>query len=435
MIIEKISVYGLGKLGSSMLACFAEKGWTVIGVDINDDFVDKVNNGNSPIYELGIENLIKNNISKISATTDGVMAAMHTDASFIIVPSPSNPDGSFTTKYVFSAAENIARAIKNKPYHLVIVTSTVMPGETEKVRKRIEEISGKKCGIDFGLCYNPDFIALGKIIHDFINPDMVLIGESDKRAGDMLEEIHWHLTDNDPEINRMNFWNAELAKITLNAYCTMKISFANTIAEVCEKLPGGDASKVLNAVGADTRVGKRYFRGGLAFSGPCFPRDNRAFSHVAERNGVKAFLARATDTVNEYQKKDRIPQLIMDLVPEKKISILGLTYKEDTNLVEESASMDTIKVLLNFGYSLNIYDPAGMIEAMKGLPKLEELKFCNSIEECLKDTSLCFVAVPWQEFKDLGEDVFIDNMKDAFVLDACDIYLFKNIKCYKLGKN
>lgn len=269
-MVERISVYGLGKLGSTMLACFAHSGFQVIGMDINEQFVDKINAGESPIYEPGVDTLIAGNKGRISASTNPFQPALDTDASFIIVPTPSLPDGSFTTQYVMNAAVGIAEAIKNKDtYHLVVVTSTVMPGETEKVRKYIEAISGKKCNKDFGICYNPDFIALGRIVNDFLNPDMILIGESDELAGDLLSGIHSRVVKSDPEIHRMSLWNAELSKIALNSYCTMKITFANILGEICEKVPGGDAFKVSNAVGADSRVGKKYFRPGLGYAGPC----------------------------------------------------------------------------------------------------------------------------------------------------------------------
>lgn len=267
---ETLSVFGLGKLGTTMLSCFAHKGWKVIGVDVIQDNIDAINEGRSPIFEPRVNELINGNKDKIEATTDAEYAVINSHASFIMVPTPSGKDGLFSTKYVEAVCGDIAKALKVKnAYHVIVITSTILMGDTERIGRMIEDISGKKMGEDFGLAYNPEFIALGRIVMDFLNPDMVLVGESDEKTGSFLESIHNRLTDNDAEVYRMNFYNAELSKISLNAFCTLKITFANTIAEICEKLPGGDSEKVLKAIGSDSRIGTKYFRGGLGFAGPC----------------------------------------------------------------------------------------------------------------------------------------------------------------------
>jgi len=267
---KKLSIIGLGKLGSSMSACFVHKGFEVIGVDTNQDFVNIINSGHSPIYEPRVSELIAANKSRIQATTETEFAVLHSDVSFIIVPTPSMANGLFSTEYVESVTTEIGRALKKKKdYHLIVITSTVLPGDTARIAEDIERISGKKLNKDFGVCYNPDFIALGSIVHDFLNPDMILIGESDTEAGFIIEEIHRDIVDNVPMVFRMNFYNAELSKIALNAFCTLKITYANTIAEICENMPGGNAETVLKAIGSDTRIGNKYFRGGLGFAGPC----------------------------------------------------------------------------------------------------------------------------------------------------------------------
>jgi len=429
---------GLGKLGCTMMACFAHRGWDVIGTDINPEYVLSVNEGKSPIYEPGVAGLLKAHKEKISATSDPVEAALKSDVSFIIVPTPTVEDGSFTTKYVFEAAKGVAPAIKKKSsYHLVVVTSTVMPGETDKVRQLIEDISEKRCGPDFGVVYNPDFIALGSVIENFLNPDMILIGESDEKAGKIIEDIHRALVLNEPETHRMNFWNAELAKIGLNSYCTLKITFANIIGEICERLPGGDAHAVTQAIGADSRVGKKYFKPGLGYSGPCFPRDQRAFSHAARSAGVRAILSEATDLINDYQKNGRTSEKVIENLKKgfDKISILGLTYKENTTLVEESPSLSLIKNLDAGGFKISVYDPAGMEEAQKELSDCKNVTYHSSAIDCIKDACLCFVATPWGEFRNLTEDDFKTNMMDPVVIDAWNLYSFKEITCKKIGKS
>lgn len=420
-----ISVFGLGKLGCSMLACFALKGWRVIGVDIIKDVVDQVGNGHSPVYEPDVEELLQANRNRISATLDTREALLNSDISFIIVPTPSSQDGSFSTEYVEIAIAEIGSILREKStYHTVVVTSTVLPGDMQKIKRLLERTSKKVCGQDFGLCYNPDFIALGSIVHDFLNPDMILIGESDSQAGDILESIHKELVDSHPNIHRMNFYNAELSKIALNSYCTLKITFANKLAELCEAMPEGDANVVAQAIGDDSRIGRKYFRGGLSYGGPCFPRDNRAIANAALRYGVDMPLARLTDTINNEQKNIRIPQRIISLLEERdnpSIAVLGCTYKKDTSLTEESAVIPIIKALCESGFTVKVYDPAGNDNAAKDLAHIHSgLTFCSSATECLKACDLALIGTGWDEFKELDCIDFEKNMNTDFILfDAC----------------
>lgn len=436
-----ISVFGLGKLGCTMLACFAHKGSKVIGVDINPDSVSKINNAASPIYEPGVDELIKKNIDRIKATTDVSEAVAQTSASFIIVPTPSEENGSFSTKAVEAVAKAIGAALKNKSaYHLIIVTSTVLPGDTARIVRLLEETSGKKCNKDFGVCYNPDFIALGSIVRDFLNPDMVLIGESDKKAGNTLCDIHKNLVDNKPSINRMTLENAELTKIALNSYCTLKITFANVLAEICEKFPGGNVNDVTQALGFDTRIGHRYLKGGLSYGGPCFPRDNKAFAWTASKLGVTHSLALKTDEVNNFHRDTRIPSRLLSILKEKKasrISILGLTYKADTTLVEESAAISVIKSLAKENIQISVYDPAGMNEGKAALSDCKNVVFKENAKDCIKDSELCFIASPWKEFKNLTKTDFTSLMKNPVIFDAWSLFDFateKEIDYRQIGK-
>lgn len=424
-----ISVFGLGKLGCTMLACFAHKGWNVIGEDINPVFVNKINLGESPIYEPGVDELISRNRERIRATANAEEAIRNSFISFVIVPTPSLPDGSFTTKYVEAVAAEIGSILRNKEeYHVVVITSTVLPGDMQFIIKLLEKTSGKKCREDFGACYNPDFIALGSVVRDFLNPDMILIGESDRKAGDILSGIHRKLVDNQPNIHRMTLYNAELTKIALNSYCTLKITFANTLAEICENLPGGDVEAVTAALGDDKRIGAKYLKGGLSYGGPCFPRDNRAFACSARKFGVETPLASVTDQLNNYHRKKRVPALILsyaDSYKQNTVSILGLTYKPDTTLVEESAAIHIIKTLAEEGIQCRVYDPAGINDARNELKHLNRIDYCHSPAECLKNSGICFVATPWNEFRQLTRDDFTSNMvSPRIVLDAWNLYGF-----------
>ena len=422
--MKTISVFGLGKLGLPIVACFAYKGYRGIGVDVDPKIIEAVNERRPPIYEPGLAELLREP-GDLSATSDYRYAVENSDMTFIVVPTPSQEDGSFSTKYVEAVAEKIAIGLRDKSdFQVVVLTSTVLPGATEGVVKPLlEKVSGKKCGLDFGLCYSPEFIALGSVIRDFFNPDVLLIGESDPKSGELLAEIYRSVCENQPPIVRTTIYNAELAKISLNAFITMKISFANTLAEFCERIPDGDAEAVSRLLGFDSRIGRKYLSGALAYGGPCFPRDNKAFSCFAKRIGCKARLAEATDAENEHQN-ERIVELVKQIiggVRGKNIAILGLTYKPDTDVVEESAAIRIACALLQEGARLSVYDPTGMENAQKVLGE-ENIHYANSVAECLKDSEFCLLATPWDEFKSLKPDDFTADMKKPVLLDCWRIY-------------
>ena len=298
-----ISIFGLGKLGAPMLATFAEKGINVVGYDSQQKIVDEINSGFSNIKETDLQKLLDRNKARYRATNSISDAIANTKASFIIVPTPSGDDDLFVNDYVLSCVMDIGLALRSKTdYHLVVITSTVTPGSLEKVIKpQLEKSSGKKIGTEIGLCYNPEFIALGTVVRDMLFPDIVLIGESDPKAGDLLEEIQRKTISSEPVFHRMNFNEAELAKIAVNTFVTTKISYANMLADSCDKLGNADVDKITNAIGDDSRIGKKYLKGGVAYGGPCFPRDNKAFAALGKQLGVNTALASATDDVNDYQ--------------------------------------------------------------------------------------------------------------------------------------
>src|SRR3990167_1019327 len=301
--MHNISVVGLGKLGLCAAACFTSKGFKVIGVDVDAEKINKINKGVSPIEETGLQEIIKKARGSLKATADYKYALSNSDVTFIVVATPSLADGSFSNEYLEKSLLKIGASLKKKKkYHLVVVTSTVMPQTVETVVKYIlENTSGKKCGRDFGVAYNPEFIALGSVLHDFLNPDFILIGEVNKIDGDMLEFLYTKTCENKPRFARMSPLNAEITKISLNCYITTKITFANSISALCEGVKGADASVITQALGLDTRVGSKYIKPGLGYGGPCFPRDNVAFSAFARRLEKKAKLAEMVDEVNKDQ--------------------------------------------------------------------------------------------------------------------------------------
>lgn len=414
----KLSIVGLGKLGAPMAAVMAHKGHNVIGVDANPAAVLALQEGHAPVKEPGLEEMIRANRTRLSATQDFDEAILATEATFIIVPTPSGADGTFSMHHVLSAAERIGSALRRKTaWHLVVLSSTVMPGCTEGILlPALEAHSGKKCGPDFGLSYNPEFIALGSVIRDMLNPDMILIGESDKRSGDLLESLYSSLCDSTPRIKRMNFVNAELTKLSVNTFVTTKISYANMLAQVCETLSGADVDVVTSAIGCDTRIGNRYLKGALGYGGPCFPRDNVAFSALARANGVPALLAEATDQLNR-QQVPRLAKLVLSHLPEGgTVGILGLSYKPDTDVIEESQGLGLARQLLAAGAQVVVYDPAAMNAARPHLTP--NARFANTAVGCASLADVLAITTPWPEFRDISASHLKKGQAKPVVIDC-----------------
>jgi UDPglucose 6-dehydrogenase len=397
----RISMIGLGKLGSPMAACFASKGFTVVGADLNESYVNALNEGRAPVFEPGLAERIGAGRAYLSATVDTEAAVAATDATFLIVPTPSGEEGGFSLQYVLPACESIGRALRSKTdYHLVVLTSTVMPGATgSEVLATLEKTSGKRCGEDFGLCYSPEFIALGNVIRDLLEPDMVLIGESDARAGDILEQLHSGVCENDPPFRRMSLVNAELTKIAVNTYVTMKISYANTLADLCERLSGADVEAVTEALGLDSRIGRKYLRGAIAYGGPCFPRDNKAFGVFARDHGAEPLLAEATDLINSAQT-DRLARVVQSrLKVGDAVGVLGLAYKPDTGVIDESPGVALARLLGEAGYEVHVYDPVAMDAALDVLGGLAHGS--ASAADVLTRSAVTVITTPWPEFAEL----------------------------------
>lgn len=411
-----ISVIGLGKLGLCTAACFASKGHRVTGVEKNMDFVDKLQSRCCPIDETGLEGLLEKCWDNLTVTSYMSVAVRESDITLIIVPTPSKSDGRFTNKYVEAVLKSIGPELKDKDtFHVVDVVSTVMPGSCQQqFRPLLEKLSGKVCGEDFGLVYNPEFIALGSVVRDFLNPDMVLIGASDKRSAAMTKELYASTCDSSPEIVCMSLVNAEITKLSLNCFVTMKISYANELASICEKIPGADVDVVTNAIGADSRVGKKYLKGGLGFGGPCFPRDNLAFQMFAEDAGTQAKLSPRVVSVNK-SVVDRLYSIIIEKFNKgSKVAILGLSYKPGTHIIEESQSIMLAKKLIESGYTVVVHDPKALGSAKEVLG--ESVGYFEDVYECVNQTDAIVVMTDWTMFRELDWKAIEDKVRNKAVL-------------------
>jgi UDPglucose 6-dehydrogenase len=252
-------------------------------------------------------------------------------------------------------------------------------------------------GVDFGFCYNPEFIALGSVIRNMLDPDFVLIGESTPGAGDQVAAIYDRLLETNPPIARLSIVNAELAKLALNSYVTMKITFANLLARLCEQLPGGDVDSVTEALGLDTRIGPKYLKGGLGYGGPCFPRDNKALLSLARGLDVPFPLAEATDAAN-YDLTVRAADLVASKAPPGgRVAVLGLSYKPDTAVIDESQGLLLSEMLAERGLQVTAYDPLAMEATRRVLG--DQIKYAESASACIADADVVLIATPWREFR------------------------------------
>ena len=438
VVLPKLSVVGLGKLGVCPAVCFASKGYKVVGCDINQRTVDLINQGKAPVVEPRLQEFINKSKNNLKATTDLKEVIKNSDVTFLIVPTPSKKDHSFSDEYLKTALKPLAVALKNKKaYHLFVIVSTVSPGTIEKsLIPLIEKYSGKKLNKDFGVCYNPEFIALGDVINGVLKPDLVLIGESNEFAGDKLEAIYKMVCENKPYVARMSIISAEIAKISLNAYVTMKISFANTLGNICEKIPNAEIDNITKALGADKRISPYYLKGGLAYGGPCFPRDGKAFLAFAKGWGIEAKLAKATDEINQFQIKHLVDKILTHLLKtkEKSVSILGLTYKPDTPVIEESPAIKIIQLLLEKNIKITVYDPLAMENAKKIFGN--KIYYASSPKECFVKSAFCIIATQAKEFKKIDESYIIHNPTTIFdcwrIVDVSR--LGKKVKYVGLGR-
>ena len=342
-------------------------------------------------------------IRRLRATLDP-RETVATDVTFFIPPSPSLPDGSFSNEFLLKAMQPVARAMKDagKRNHLFVCSSTTTPGAIDAVLiPMLERELGGICGRDFSVCYNPEFIALGDVINGLLEPDLVLIGESDPQSGAALEQLYKKYNRNSPRIARMSIVSAELTKISLNSYITMKISFTNQLRLIAARHPQADIHAILDALGSDSRIGKKYLRAGLSYGGPCFPRDNRLLAYAARQVGLEAPLAEASDRVNERTKEELVEKVQEMARPGDMVAVLGVTYKPDTYITEEAAGLFLAQQLKRRGYRVLVHDFAA---TPANAPSLHEFELISNWEEFKNNpgVKLAVICCPWPQYRDLA---------------------------------
>lgn len=410
----RVSVIGTGYVGSVSAACFAELGHEAICVDVDERKVSMINAGKAPIWEEGLEELLEEHAGKrIIATSDYDYAVQRSDVSFICVGTPSDEKGNIDLSIVRSAAMSLGEAMAKKDhYHVVVVKSTVVPETTEKlVIPLLEKHSGKKAGKDFGVAMNPEFLREGKAVYDFMHPDKIVVGAIDERTFFMVSELYRGL---DCQVTHTRPTTAEMIKYANNTLLATKVSFANEIGNICKKM-GIDTYAVMKEVGKDFRISPHFLNSGAGFGGSCFPKDVRAIIGKAEELGYEPKLLRSVIDINEKQPLGMV-RLLEQKTGElqgKRITVLGLAFKNDTDDIRESRSIPVIEELLRKKALVTAYDPMATEHMKKVFPNIT---YCDSAAEALQDADACLLMTEWDQFRRLDKE--FATMKRPLVIDG-----------------
>jgi UDPglucose 6-dehydrogenase len=406
-----VCIVGTGYVGLSTAAGFAEQGHRITCVDIDRKRVDDINSGVCPVFEPGMEPVIRKAVKsgQLRATLDLKEAVASSDVIFISVPTPCNDSGRIDTKFIDKASKDIAAAMDG--YKVVVVKSTVVPGTTEGVVGKNLAASGKAEGKDFGLAMNPEFLREGHALEDFLGPDRIVIGSADRKAGDAVAKLYAGFKS---PLLRTDIKTAEMIKYASNAFLATKITFANEVGNIC-KLLGIDVYKVMEGVGLDSRIGPKFLRAGCGYGGSCFPKDVQALAAKAKDAGYEPELLDKVQEVNRRQRRLMAEQLGRKMALKgKRVAMLGLAFNPDTDDVRESAAIDTVDGLLKAGASVVAYDPKAMDNFRKLFPRIA---YAESAREALTGADACIIATDWDEFS-LLSDADFKLMKGNIIIEG-----------------
>jgi UDPglucose 6-dehydrogenase len=413
----KISIIGAGYVGLCTGAGLACLGHKVTCVDFDIQKVEKINAGTAPIFEEGLDELLKEIVpDKLTATTD-YAAILDTDVTFICVGTPTARDGGVDLKYAVVASEQVGEQLQKKDgYHLVVVKSTVPPTTTEtKVIPLLETASGKMAGVDFGVCMNPEFLKEGTALSDFLNPDMVAIGAYDDRSADVLQEVYKNL---DAPILVMRLSAAEMVKYALNAALATKISFINEIGNICKEF-GINSYEIADAISRDHRISPHFLKAGAGWGGSCFPKDVAGLIFIAQDRGYNPCLLKAAVAVNRGQA-ERLILLAKSCLTKpngNRIAVLGAAFKAGTDDIRCSPAVPVISELLHYG-EVEVYDPkAGQNIRNLFRDNPGNLKLAKTPEDALRGADLAVVVTDWPEFANLD----YSKMRHKAVVDGRNI--------------
>ena len=420
----KIVVSGTGYVGLVTAVCLAEKGNNVVCYDVVKEKIDTLNQGKSPIYEHGLEELMEKNKGEIIYTLDKKLAYKDADVIFIGVGTPERIDGSANLDFVYAVADDIVENI-NKDC-LVVIKSTVPIGTNYKVEKYIQEKLNGKYKME--IASNPEFLAQGTAVRDTLEAQRIVIGTHSKWAENILKNIYKNFEKSVLISTDIN--SAEMIKYASNDFLALKISYINEIANLCEIL-GANIQDVTKGMGLDSRIGNKFLNAGIGYGGSCFPKDTKALHWLAKVNDCELKTIKAAIDVNQNQKVKLIEksQNYYETVKGLNVAVLGLAFKPETDDLREAPSLINVEYLKSNGANIKAWDPVAENNFKKKFP---DITYCNTIDETIKDTDICFIFTEWKEIKEYNIANFIKYMKKPIILDGRNCYPIDKIENEKL---
>ncbi len=414
--MRKICVVGVGYVGLVTGACFADLGNQVICLDIAQERIEKLKRGEMPIYEPGLEEIVARNVAagRLAFTAKYPEAIPGAHFIFIAVNTPPSTDGEADLQYVRAAAESISQVLSD--YAIIVNKSTVPVGTGDAVAE-ILQARGKKVGVDFDIVSNPEFLAEGSAVWDFMQPDRVVLGGTNRDASEKVAQLYLPLR---ASIMITDLRTAEMIKYASNAFLATRVSFINEIATICEKV-GADVKEVAAGMGMDRRIGRAFLNAGIGYGGSCFPKDVKALTWMAEINGCHPQLLRSVMEINRDMRRQVLVKLreLMGSLRGKTVGLLGLAFKPNTDDVREAASMEIIRLLQNEGARIRAYDPVAMESARR---TLKDVTFCSDAYSTAEGTDALVLVTEWNEFKQLDMVRIAASMKQKNLVDGRNIY-------------
>ena len=416
----KIGVIGSGYVGLVAAACFAEMGNDVSCIDIDENKINSLKNGEVPIYEPGLDSLVVNNFKKkrLYFSTDIIDALHENKVVFIAVGTPMGDDGSADLQYVLNVAKLIGENINN---HIIVVDKSTVPiGTADKVRDTIQNsLNLRESKLTFDVVSNPEFLKEGAAIKDFMTPDRVVVGANNQDSLKIMKTLYAPFTISSDRFISMDIRSAEMTKYAANAMLATKISFINEISNICEKV-GADVNQVRNGIGSDSRIGYKFIYPGCGYGGSCFPKDVKALIHIANKNNYYPNLITAVEKVNDLQKDilfSKVVKIFGKELSGKKFTIWGLSFKPETDDMREAPSINLIKSLTKAGAVINAYDPQALDESkfyLKGL----KLNYFDNKYEALNNSDAVILVTEWKEFRSPDFDRMIQLMNGNTFIDG-----------------
>lgn len=428
-----ISVIGTGYVGLVTGTCLAEVGNDVLCLDVDEGKIALLKSGGIPIYEPGLEDMVKRNVvaGRLRFTTDVAASVKHGAVQFIAVGTPMDEDGSADLQYVVAAARNIGKHMDD--YTVVVDKSTVPVGTADKVRDAVkEELDKRRSELEFSVISNPEFLKEGAAVDDFMRPDRIVVGADDERASHLMHSLYQPFNRNRDRLIEMDIKSAELTKYAANAMLAMRISFMNELALLAEKM-GADIERVRNGIGSDQRIGYHFLYAGCGYGGSCFPKDVQALRRTAKEFGNDLKILNAVEAVNERQKEvllGKITAKFGDDLSGRNIALWGLAFKPNTDDMREAPSRVLIEGLWARGATVTAFDPVAMHEARRIFGDDPRLKLVDSPMPALEGADALAIVTEWEVFRAPDFSAVKAELKNPIVFDGRNLYDPKEVRDY-----